>query len=115
MKNRFFLKLFTISVCLVSIYTDFVQGQAETIVFRHADGVYIRWQGASGKDFDGYHIYRSDNQGEWLRINETMLTIAMSEQEIIHRAGRFYGGLFLSLFSDSPQDRGISPQEKGHC
>ena len=89
-----------------------VDGLTEAIVFRAEEGVYIRWPGFTGEDFDGYTLYRQVDGGEWVRVNEELLTIELSWENIVARAGRFQGALYLSLFGITDEPRNITPAER---
>lgn len=112
MKSFFYLLLAALGFCLALLFAPSAWAQPQTITFRAEEGIYVRWQGFSGTDFDGYHIYRAINNGQWERMNEEMLSISLSFGEIMDRAGRFYGGIYMGLFSETDEERDITSQEK---
>lgn len=89
-----------------------VEGLPGAIVFRSPEGVYIRWTGFTGEDFDGYNLYRQVDGGDWLRVNDALLSIELSWETVVARAGRFQGAIYLSLFGVTDEPRDISLQER---
>ncbi len=98
--------------CLGFLFAPAAWSQPQTATFRTQEGIYLRWQGFSGADFEGYHIYRAADNGDWERINEEILSVSLSFNDIMSRAGRFYGGLYMGLFTDTDEERDITQQEK---
>ncbi len=111
MKTILFYLAGTIMLLTASMYHSQAQQQPETILFRDTAGLYIRWQGHSGQAFEGYNLYRSIDDQPFEQINPELLSITRDFDRIMERAGRFYGGMYMGLFTDTDEERDISEEE----
>lgn len=109
--NLLFFFLFVGWGCLLPCAAS-GQDVPEAIVFRAPEGVYIRWPGHAGSDFDGYRLYRSVDGGGLEPVHDGLLQITLSWDEIRARAGRLQGALYLTLFGVQEEIRDIGPQER---
>lgn len=86
-----------IIIILIAIPINLASQEAQTVVFRDGEKVYIRWFGDRNPDNSGYNFYRMQS-GEWQKLNNQILTRTYDLDEIRNSSGDYIGGIYLSLF-----------------
>lgn len=81
-----------------------MSGQARLVHFTTETEVLLRWVDPDPAEAEGYDVYRSDDGGDWQKVNAATIGRVYSEKEIEEIAG-YETDLYLALFgATEPRD-----------
>ncbi|MFP4544890.1 MAG: fibronectin type III domain-containing protein [Candidatus Kapaibacterium sp.] len=87
-----------IIVIFMAFSGEMFSQDAQMIIFRDVDKVYLRWSPALEADLEGYNVYRRPPGGSWELLTDDPLPFRRDADAIANEYGEYIAGLYLALF-----------------